>query len=310
MGSFVFKEYDPDQAVQDIVIQNIPMACLFKNEVFYVRECYPQYYGFIMRSLKLSFDQITVTGTPGIGKSVFLIYFLQRYRREHPRATILSAAFNENNELIYCRLFLPGDNIGKEYLLLPDVAVDINIYDGAPNVQAKAQKLVSFTSPNQRWFASMENNQFHSRLIMPVWDLEELLEATEFLGLSLEPELIKARFVIFGGSVRYCLSLSDHFVWLAEKKCLETMEMLEDLQDMREVFQSKSNFVFHMFPVYSEDLPFTVSFNYKFASERVFALVNQIVAKLDQTQRNELVRLVKRDPELKSLLFPLPSCTN
>ena len=62
----------------------LPMSYKYTNNQFYVRRCYPVYYDMIInlldwKGLTEPSDYITVTGTPGIGKSVFYLYFFQRW---------------------------------------------------------------------------------------------------------------------------------------------------------------------------------------------------------------------------------------
>ncbi|KAG3112858.1 hypothetical protein PI124_g8655 [Phytophthora idaei] len=48
----------------------------YRNGNFSVRECYEKYYQFVKKMLLVNREKcVTVTGTPGIGKSVFYAYF-------------------------------------------------------------------------------------------------------------------------------------------------------------------------------------------------------------------------------------------
>jgi hypothetical protein len=60
---------------------SIPQAFDYKGRNFYIRSCYDKYYNIIMDKLfgKSDYSYISVTGTPGIGKSMFYMYFLNRY---------------------------------------------------------------------------------------------------------------------------------------------------------------------------------------------------------------------------------------
>lgn len=62
------------------------MEYSYRRPEFYVRECYATYYDEILRLLsRKHLEVVTVTGTPGIGKSMFFAYFLWRYSQEHPQ---------------------------------------------------------------------------------------------------------------------------------------------------------------------------------------------------------------------------------
>jgi predicted ATP-dependent serine protease len=65
--------------------RDAPQTFLYKADTIYVRECYHTYYDKIIDELlgKLDYYFISVTGTPGIGKSIFYLYFIKRYLSEN-----------------------------------------------------------------------------------------------------------------------------------------------------------------------------------------------------------------------------------
>jgi hypothetical protein len=71
--------------------------------------------------------------------------------------------------------------------------------------------MVCFTSPNYFWLDGMIKAENHVPLYLPVWTLTELYEENEFLKLGLDNEIIEQRFLLFGGSARYCLTLDGGF---------------------------------------------------------------------------------------------------
>ena len=81
------------------------MILKLSDKQFYVRDCYKTYYDYIseilltkeecsnIKGIFLAYDggtpkgfmkvqYISVTGTPGIGKSIFYIYFFERFRKD------------------------------------------------------------------------------------------------------------------------------------------------------------------------------------------------------------------------------------
>ncbi|KAL3669156.1 hypothetical protein V7S43_005540 [Phytophthora oleae] len=74
--------------------QAFPRELLMENDYtlpdYYVRKCYSEYYNLILEMLE-TYDIVTVTGTPGIGKSIFYAYFYQHYK-SRPETTIIAAA--------------------------------------------------------------------------------------------------------------------------------------------------------------------------------------------------------------------------
>ncbi|KAG7376573.1 hypothetical protein PHYPSEUDO_013126 [Phytophthora pseudosyringae] len=97
----------------------LPTEQAYDEPVFYVRECYPVYYEMILRLLKLTRNQIkrveavTVSGTPGIGKSIFFAYFFTRYCYENETATIVTASFNKDSEMTQVVVWKDGELVDK-----------------------------------------------------------------------------------------------------------------------------------------------------------------------------------------------------
>jgi len=69
----------------------VPMTNSYAGECMYVRECFDQYYDWILGNINGKYPLVTLTGTPGIGKSMFHVYFFQRLNREYPRVRIVTA---------------------------------------------------------------------------------------------------------------------------------------------------------------------------------------------------------------------------
>jgi hypothetical protein len=86
------------------------------------------------------------------------------------------------------------------------------LYDGPPPVEPVGVKMITFTSPNFVWLDSMKKHASHKKLFMPVWDIDELRDAVEMLGLNIDDAELEKRFTFFGGSARYCLSKDEEFV--------------------------------------------------------------------------------------------------
>ncbi|CAK4078992.1 unnamed protein product, partial [Aphanomyces euteiches] len=144
-------------------------------------------------------------GTPGIGKSTFYDYFFDRYRREHPRLAIVTASFNENQQLKKCVVFgSGGSSVIWDKTDFPNIEnrfpKALHLYDGPPSVEPARSKMVTFTSPNFAWLESMRKNiEAHRKLYMPVWELTELSDAVEMLNLKISFEELIERYQTFGG---------------------------------------------------------------------------------------------------------------
>jgi hypothetical protein len=147
----------------ETVQYKLPISVGFSESHFYVRSCYEEYYQLVMELLlKPRMDYITLTGTPGIGKSIFYIYFFQRYQKEYPNTTIVTALFDQDRKLGKCVVFEPGMVQGVEYENIPKFKGAIHLYDGPPENSPPRNKMVCFTSPNYSWLNGMIKASNHA----------------------------------------------------------------------------------------------------------------------------------------------------
>ena len=72
----------------------IPMQYRYLKTKFYVRDCYSHYYDIIHKDLfgKDNMDSVLITGTPGIGKSIFYMYVLERMKKERKDTVFVLAS--------------------------------------------------------------------------------------------------------------------------------------------------------------------------------------------------------------------------
>jgi len=262
---------------------SLPMAHPYRDGAFFVREWYPRFYEWVLECLNTEADYVTVTGTPGIGKSIFYLYFVHRFRSENPDTPIVTASFEKNRKLTGCWIYDPilGE---KETEQIPVKPTALYLYDGAPDrLPPQRAKLVCFCSPNQEWFTHvLKYAQIH--LYMPPWTLEELLNANQVLQLGLRTETIVARFRIFGGSARWCLNKSVNAVVTMEGFLKSKSGEISTVDKLRSCFENHSNKadishnVFHFKPLIKKKYPYATSYNFEFASRRVEKWVKNAIA--------------------------------
>ncbi|OWZ19927.1 hypothetical protein PHMEG_0005754 [Phytophthora megakarya] len=223
--------------------QELPMEHSCRLPRYFVRSCYPEYYDLILNKLE-EFQIVTVTVTPGIGKSVFYGYFFERCKSGK---TIIAASFSIYSVLKKVVVFRDGIQITeagplsynfieeqreaalqrKETLLI--------LYDGPPQFEPDyPSKMVCFISPNEDWLKMMYKKEEACELYMPVWKLGELLDAAKCLHLGDEVlQKIATRFFVYGGVARNCLSTCESYVsemikWLEYD--INNIDSLNELQ--------------------------------------------------------------------------------
>ena len=232
-----------NQHVKDVE-QTLPMTSPYGEKTFYIRKCYDTYYRNINDTLsnrKIKINYITLTGTPGIGKSIYYIYFFQKYRENNPGITIVTASFNNDRKLKKCIVFEPSDCIGKNHSKIPEIKDAMYLYDGPPEMESPCNKMIAFSSPNIGWFNTMRKCNNHIQFYFPLWDLEELFNANKYLNLNLTEKDLKERFLLFGGCARTCLSYPVEFFNNAKSDLDEKIIKIKTYTILKDCLQSHAH---------------------------------------------------------------------
>lgn len=291
------------------VAYDLPMAYNYLLESFYIRACYLLYYDLISNILDSGKRYISVTGTPGIGKSVFYLYFFHRFRRENSKNTIIVASFNKKNKLMRCKVFDSKMVKRRTLTKIPDIPGAIHFYDGTPEYPPPSdQQLVCFTSPNSEWLEYMEKALDHTPIYMPSWTLEELYEARNALNLPLTSADIESRFCVFGGIARFCLclDLSSYeetlMKFMRKIKAIDSYQKLADLLDESCPPKFMCHRIFHFIPKWTDGLEYPRFYEIRFASDDVFYQIQECIGNRNDEERRRFVDMIKAEPLVAPLV--------
>ncbi|EGZ25786.1 hypothetical protein PHYSODRAFT_326765 [Phytophthora sojae] len=221
---------------------------------------------------------VTVTGTPGIGKSVFYAYFLERYSYENEDITIITASFaktERSSTKDQVVVFKKGKAVAvvkdvqsaMDALILEtvDEAGDKLLYlcDGPPDQIPRAAQMVCFTSPSERCFDTLRKWPACPKLFMPLWDLDELQTAADELELEMNTmntcfnredvemdrvmvaDRIEQRYHIFGGVARECLSTDEAYVNGRQAFIEKTIANFDQVDDVRRRLRNMESSLVH-----------------------------------------------------------------
>jgi hypothetical protein len=167
-GMQIAENFDEVDERVKIMPKNIPMIYQLSTDHYYVRECYDLYYEWTLQLLNFGNPRfiVTITGTPGIGKSIFYLYFAERFLREYPDWKIIATACTrQGTARVYARVELDqgtglvaSSRLGCQPFPLENEKV-LYLFDGPPTqIQFQPDKMVVFTSPNNEWFKSFTRN--------------------------------------------------------------------------------------------------------------------------------------------------------
>eukprot|EP01033_Poteriospumella_lacustris_P003711 gene3711-2639_t len=179
-------------------------------EKIYVRDAYKTLYDRVAEAQlcpQNDYSATLFTGVPGIGKSLFLVYFIFRFLTDE-RFTDKRFALEFTRGAYVC--FAPSGAPGefwcsiedgvrmdpKEFLLLCDI-------DDAMAPVSRAQWTYIFSSPNPARYKEILKNWPSQRFTLPTWSEVELLFVSADIDSWYEA------FVLFGGVPRYLVPYGD-----------------------------------------------------------------------------------------------------
>jgi hypothetical protein len=176
------------------------------KEIF-IRNCYRELYQTTTaRMLDPTYDGMAClfTGVPGIGKSLFLIYFIMEYFKDS-RFTGSRVAFEpERGEYHIFKSRGGGSfereiSIGPVYAPLRDLLLLSDVTEKVEPA-ARARWTLIFSSPDPARFKERMKGGVSTTFTMPTWDAEE------FEALPDKPPSWRHLFSLFGGVPRHVLA--------------------------------------------------------------------------------------------------------
>ena len=262
---------DPEDSQVMSIQTELPLSYTYRRNQLFVRPCYSVLYEIISLCFEEDFcSYISVTGTPGIGKSVFYIYFFHRFRAENPEIPLITAAFGKDRNLLQYVVYRPNGNTESGSTRVPIIEGGMYLFDGPPSGFPRVGRMVAFTSPHVGWLTESEKEEDHLRMYVPPWTFDELKQANELCGFNIPVNVVLERFKFFGGSARFCLGPTNKpYVARAKDTLLKKIAVIKTYSDLENIWSNLSHGIFHSIPVVSETLPFVAFEKTVFCSDEV-----------------------------------------
>ncbi|KAG7390751.1 hypothetical protein PHYPSEUDO_006870 [Phytophthora pseudosyringae] len=201
-----------------------------------------------------------------IGTSVFYGYFFEHYKWK-PKVTIITASFTIESRMQEDVVFRADGSVersSRESHKVMDAARKaalerkdkvLYLYDGPPSFEPDIpSKMICFASPNEAWLRKVSKKLEACTLYMPLWGVEELVDAAN--SLQLEPEVtrekIEERFAIFGGVARGCLPNNEKFLSKRIEDLEKDIDGTDSLNIVRPISSACKGFGWHGIPKASE----------------------------------------------------------
>ena len=214
--------------------KELPQSYKALIEKGFIRECYHDYYSMVMSFLNEGRTKIVVTGTPGIGKSIFYMYFFERYIMDRPNQNqrVVVAAFNKKRVLMSCKEWKDGELIALDKLPVGKEG-DLFLFDGPVGFVPADATMICFTSPNEKFLQEMIKFKSAYRLrYMPNWTLLEQRCARDAIQLGINDAKLRQRWGYFGGTVRYTFENDLETVKLAAMNVNQALRKIKSMRDL------------------------------------------------------------------------------
>ncbi|KAJ3316509.1 hypothetical protein HDV06_003316, partial [Boothiomyces sp. JEL0866] len=180
-----------------------------QNEIkkIYVRKCYEDVFELLIKNIKMK--SFAISGTPGIGKSVFFVYILNRLMRDFKEKT-LSLRPNRivyQNSIEYTCFNLENQTaVELEHLeakALVRQQDTFYIIDGQTTPMSSSCISLFISSPRSKQYKEFVKQKMAKEWYFPVWTLEELQTCQRYCYSDLSIEILKERYRVCGGVARF-----------------------------------------------------------------------------------------------------------
>jgi len=181
----------------------------------FVRRCYVDVFDLLVKRIGYSEKSFAISGTPGIGKSLFFVYIM--FQIVKGRLLNFKQILYQRGTSFECFYFkekIVCDSKENAYILVRDPET-LYIIDGRDSEPLLSSCVVLFiSSPRSEQYKEFVKQKTAKQFFLPVWTFEELQNCRMCCYSSLPLDLICSRYQIYGGAARPVFH-SD-FTWMLE----------------------------------------------------------------------------------------------
>ncbi|KAI3631272.1 hypothetical protein MIR68_010762 [Amoeboaphelidium protococcarum] len=178
-----------------------------KIQRLFVRKCYEDVFGLLLEGIVAGVTWFGISGTPGIGKSLFFIYILFRIMNDDSPWKPKRIVYQKGDEF-ECYDLENHDVVGPtdgsvitNLICRSDTLYVADGRDTRPRMSACITLFIS--SPRSDHFKGFVKQQRATVCYFPVWTLEELSVCRQKCYPLFPPDVLAERFRIYGGVARF-----------------------------------------------------------------------------------------------------------
>lgn len=176
----------------------------------YIRKCYREVFDLILEKINQKKSSFTISGTPGIGKSLFFVYILYRLIKDLP----INSLSLKPNLIVYqvgssFRCF-DLQRMNVTVLLRIDAEMFLQKSDtlyiidgGTSEPQLSKCTTLFISSPSSKSYKEFVKQKSALEWFFPVWTLDELKTCRRYCYPDLSIDVLLERYRIYGGVARF-----------------------------------------------------------------------------------------------------------
>ncbi len=180
-----------------------------QNEIkkIYVRKCYEDVFDLLLKNIEMK--SFAISGTPGIGKSVFFVYILYRLMKDFPEKTLPL----KPNRIVY-QMGSTYDCFELQHLIVTSISEieaarlvreqdTFYIVDGQSTPMPSSCTSLFISSSRSKQYKEFVKQKMAKEWYFPVWTLEELQSCQIQCYPDLSIEILTERYRVCGGVARF-----------------------------------------------------------------------------------------------------------
>jgi hypothetical protein len=176
----------------------------------YVRKCYQDVFDLLLEHINRGLKSFAISGTPGIGKSLFFIYILYRLMADFRTKTLslkpnrilyqmgsTYKCFDLQQQIVTRTTQFEAEGLVRE-------KDTFYVIDGKTSEPLASSCVVLFiSSPRSDWYKTFVKQKMAKEWYFPVWTLDELQTCQRHCYPDLPFEMLQERYRICGGVARF-----------------------------------------------------------------------------------------------------------
>jgi hypothetical protein len=241
-----------------------PYPADLKLRVLFLRPCYPDVFDQLVKHVSQK-EKLAISGTPGIGKSLFFIYVLWRFLREDSSWRPKVIVYQHQTEYLLIEIEKQeASELFGSYALQVIKQCDFYVVDGmsAHPIHTPAPTLFIASPPTDSYGDYVKQNKA-LQFCFPIWTIDELEKCRTVCYPEVSKKALESRYEIYGGIARtifgqFILEPNQLVSMIQMEGALSNFEAVKGIRVVREptAIHKESHTLIHCNAGYQDGIPY------------------------------------------------------